>query len=322
MKNELTATGWLAVNLYYSEPWEDFLVEAVKPYVQTVMKTGIAQHYAFTRYWERGPHIRLRFKGDARVLRNLLKPNLNEHFHNYYDAKPSFLVQPNYPPEFPEQYRWLPNNSIQYIPFAASMKPLGGLEFTETAQQHFQASSDIVLHLLEVCRSFWDSDEALLTAMKLHLSMMHCMGLDSKNINQFFQNYFQNWLCNSTNFNNNNSRNNPQFEISYREQLLKEFEGDYNKHQYLIIPPLERFWDKLLKGESFPDESFNQWLDFNQAANCILRLGTANQSGLQGIPFLLNNLFCEFIHQTNNRLGIHDVGEGYLMYLLMKFLQK
>ena len=46
---DVLTSKWLSAYLYYNEPWETFLVEAVEPYVKTVMQTGIAEQYFFIR---------------------------------------------------------------------------------------------------------------------------------------------------------------------------------------------------------------------------------------------------------------------------------
>ena len=80
---------WLAVYLYYAEPWEKLLTEAVKPFAEQVISEGLADHYFYIRYWERGPHIRLRFMGDPDTLEGQVKPRLEQHFNAWMAANPS-----------------------------------------------------------------------------------------------------------------------------------------------------------------------------------------------------------------------------------------
>lgn len=321
MTSALTATSWMAVHLHYCEPWEQFLIEAIKPYVSTVMATGIAEQYNFLRYWDRGPHIRLRFKGNSNVLNDLLRPNLDIHFENYFDVHPSQLTIPNYPTNFPKEFRWFSNNSIHYSTYEMPVHRFGGTEFSHVAEQQFQASSDIVLHLLEKHNAFWDSDEALQIAIKLHLSLLYSMGMTQEEIYQFTKQYFQNWLRNAPYF-TPRSRRNPQFELSYRDQLLSEFDRDYRKHQFLLKTKVAKFWTCLKQKCYFEDERLNEWIDFNQAAHCVLKTKYNGHYSFSKTPVAFTNLCSEFIHQTNNRLGIHDVNEGYLMYLLMRMMDK
>ena len=109
-----TTTDWLTVNLYYGKPWEEFLVKAVKPYTEVVTQTGVAERFFFERNWERGPNISLTFKGSPNVFFKILKPNLEEHFLQYFDSRPSSVNPPKYPSGYPSNYKWHPTNSIHY----------------------------------------------------------------------------------------------------------------------------------------------------------------------------------------------------------------
>ncbi|MEL7020260.1 MAG: lantibiotic dehydratase C-terminal domain-containing protein [Bacteroidota bacterium] len=323
MNSTLTAKStWIAVHLHYSEPWEKFLVEALKPYVTTVTQTGIVEQYNFLRYWDRGPHIRLRFKGSADVLQQLLLPNLEKHFNNYFDSHPSHLVTPNYPSSFPTRLRWLPNNSIQYATYQMPVHRLGGPALAKVAEQQFKASSDIILHLLSKRYPMWDSDEAILAAAKLHLSMFSALNMEKSAIYEFVTQYFQNWLFNTPRFTTRNHRQ-TQFESGYRDQLLREFRRDYRKHRFFLRPRIQTFLLALQQRDhELIDEPLHEWVDFNQAVNCILRTHYEGNFSYQKTPIAFNNLYSTFIHQTNNRLGIHDVNEGYLMYMLMRIIEQ
>jgi hypothetical protein len=79
MATRATAT-WLTASLYYNGPWEYFLAKAIKPYVDVVLQTGVAERFFFERRWQESPHACLYFKGNADVLHHILKPNLQEHF--------------------------------------------------------------------------------------------------------------------------------------------------------------------------------------------------------------------------------------------------
>jgi len=111
--NSIPTSKWLATHIHYNEPWEEFLVNAVLPYTKTVMQTGIAECFYYERSWKRGPHIRLYIKGNETVVNTLLQPNMVEHFEYHFNQSPSLLTPPSYPDNFPDKYKWLPNNSLQ-----------------------------------------------------------------------------------------------------------------------------------------------------------------------------------------------------------------
>ncbi|MEM6967336.1 MAG: thiopeptide-type bacteriocin biosynthesis protein, partial [Bacteroidota bacterium] len=136
---------WLSVHLYYNEPWEEFLQKALEPYVNTAVQTGIAQQYFFIRYWENGPHIRLRMKGEEEMINTILKPNLEEHFTHYFESKPSRRTEPQYPPNFSETLKWFLNNSISYNEYQPEVGRFGGKLGIQIAEKQFMISSKVVL---------------------------------------------------------------------------------------------------------------------------------------------------------------------------------
>ena len=176
---------WLAAHLYYNEPWEEFLTKGVEPYIRTLMRTGIASQYFFIRYWDRGPHLRLRFKADRTIIDQLLRPNLQEHFEHYFESRPSQRTEPHYPPDFPEQYKWLPNNTLQWLPYEPEYERYGGSIGMAIAERQFQASSDIALNSIRQKGFKWTYDDALGTAVKLHLSFAHTLGLNLEEVAVF-----------------------------------------------------------------------------------------------------------------------------------------
>ena len=89
-------TYWLAAYLYYAEPWVDVLVKGLKPFVQDVLEAGRARQFFFIRYWERGPHIRLRFRGDRVELEEKVRPALVRYFEQYYLDHPSKRNDPEW----------------------------------------------------------------------------------------------------------------------------------------------------------------------------------------------------------------------------------
>ena len=79
MEHDTNDNKWLAAYLYYSEPWEKLLSDAVLPFIDTMMAIPGVDHYFFIRYWEKGPHIRLRFKGEKQVLEQKVTPAIIHH---------------------------------------------------------------------------------------------------------------------------------------------------------------------------------------------------------------------------------------------------
>ena len=333
---KITTSEWLSTYLYYNEPWEIFLVEAVEPYIKMVIQTGIAEQYFFIRYWDRGPHIRLRFKGDPKIIETMLRPNIEEYFLGYFDSKPSQRTEPTYPDTLPDEYKWLPNNSMQFVPYEPEIDRYGGILPTQIAELQFQASSDVVLHHLKEIKNDWTYEDALGVAIKLHLSFAHATGMNQSQARQFFQFIYYNWLPRSFRFYHN--KLSQEEYIAQAKESTAAFEKSFEIQKDTLLPYQEVLWEALNSGEKMEEETLNTWtstnayiklqLDSAQMRNELFerpeeeQYSIANQSVLDPMKKLRWSIYGDYFHMTNNRLGIHNKDEGYLAYLMMECLKQ
>jgi hypothetical protein len=320
---------WLTVCLYYNEPWEEFLLQGVKPYVDVVMQAGIADYYYYQRCWDRGPHIKLWFKGNAEVLANILKPNLGEHFRQYFESRPSLRQEPAYPDKFPINAKWYPNDSIQYVENMLRDYDFGGPVVYFIAQKQFNASSNIVLESLKNKGKRWTYDDAVSTAMKLHLSFAFATGMDLEEMQFFFERMWQSWEPDST-------INAIQFnqKMPSKNKLLSSFQQAYEMQERDLTAFANALWEALENDRNLGQEAYEDWIHRNINVNIELglvqeadRIGEKNGGFQLSIKNLaeekapLWKLYAEFIHQSNNRVGIRGKDEGYLFYVLKNSLK-
>ncbi|MCA9936298.1 MAG: thiopeptide-type bacteriocin biosynthesis protein, partial [Anaerolineales bacterium] len=90
----MSPSTWLSAHLFYGKLWEDLLTQAVRPFVDDLFIQGQISQFFFIRYWERGPHIRLRLKGQPSALQNHVKPALEATFTDYFTKYPSERPSP------------------------------------------------------------------------------------------------------------------------------------------------------------------------------------------------------------------------------------
>ena len=332
--SEKPKSKWLAVHLFYNEPWEEFLSKAVKPYVDTLVQTGIAEQYFFIRYWERGPHIRLRIKGEAKIIDNIVRPNIEEHFQVYFESKPSNRTDPSYPSSFLEHYKWYPNNSIQFIDYQQEVDRFGGELGISLAEKQFQLSSEMVLSHIKLKGRDWFYEEVLGIAMKLHLSFAHSMGLNLEETKSFFEIIFNNWLPRAFRF-----YNNKQSQLLYKGQeayTLEAFKKAFELQQDSLVPFHQTLWDALESAGDFDDEELSNWIHAHEELKNDFRIALEldqlfPRPELYRVKMddtyseeqkLLWSIYSDFIHLTNNRLGISNKDEGYLAYLIFQSLKQ
>ena len=333
---KITTSQWLSVYLYYSEPWETFLVDAVDPYIKMVMHTGIAQQYFFIRYWDRGPHIRLRFKANPEVIRNMLRPNIEEHFYNYFESKPSQRTEPSYPELIDENLKWLPNNSLQFVDYVPEVDRYGGSIPVQIAEMQFQESSEVVLHYLKTMVEDWTYEDALGIAIKLHLSFAHAMGMNVFEAQQFFQFVYYNWLPRSFRFYRYKLTQTEY--IQQVEETTTAFAKAFDLQKEMLLPYHQALWEALQSGEEMEEDTLNTWIKTNEYIKLQLdaaqikkqlfkrpeaeQYSIANQSVFDPSKKLRWSIYGDYFHMTNNRLGIQNKDEGYLAYLMMECIKQ
>ncbi len=327
---------WLAAYLYYAEPWEKILVDALKPFAEKVLKQGLADQYFFIRYWERGSHIRLRFKGDATVLDNKVKPLLIKHFENYFKKFPSVREEPNWPDDIPEDSKWYANNSVQFIAYEPEKERYGGKLGILIAEQQFQASSKAILEVTKESLASWDYSRALGAAIQLHLGFSYALGMDLDETRGLFQRFFDNWLSRAYYF---FEKDISKEELERRKtETLTAFEKNFNEQKEALLPFFETVWQALHKGQKFEQEWLNQWVDDMEEVGNQLKVIQKNkklaapewymQKTLDGFSLAQQErwaIYDSYIHMINNRLGIKNRDEAYLGYLIIesiKVLQK
>lgn len=327
-------SSWLSAHLYYNEPWEQFLLKAVEPFLQTALKTGIVETYFFIRYWERGPHIRLRLKGETSAIEQVLKPNLLEHFESYIEEHPSVRVDPEYPPAYPKALYWLPNNTVQLSSYEPELDRYGGQTGVELAEQQFRLSSDVVFYYIQLQANHSEYAEQLGIAIRLHVAFAHSLGMDLVTMSAFFNMIFENWLPRAIEVPVNEE--NRDFILQKMNETVGLFEDSFEQQKETLIAFHEELLNDLSTDFEFEDKIFNRWIDENQALSLNLTreveagsikgrtesyiLSEALEKQCTPNEILLWNIWADYVHMTNNRLGIFNHDEAYLAYLIKQSL--
>ena len=321
----------LAFYIFCTEPWEDILLNCIQPLSEQIITEKLATRYFFIRYWENGPHIRLRFFGNETQLNEQVKPLVLSAVNNYLKKHPTKREEPEWLSTAPgSDHYWFPNDSIQIIAYEPETDRYGGPAAITASEIHFQDSSNAVFSLLEP-GSEWSYDRALGAAIQLHLSFAHAAGMDLTEAQEFFTFIFSGWLPRAyTNFGNE-----PADVLENRRELtLKAFKENFSAQQEFLVEYHQMLWEAFQSGEEFEEEWLNNWID--QVTQLSSLLKELQQKGkLQfspdtshltvfTTPFEKQQLwfiYSSYVHMTNNRLGILNRDEAYLGYLLRESLK-
>ncbi len=318
---------WLSAHIYYGESFEPLLTKKVAPFIMQLKSEDKIEGYFFIRYWDKGPHLRLRIKGEPENLQEYVKPCLISTFTKFMAKFPSDRKEHGWIKNLPPGKAWHANNSIQLIEYKPEITRYGGLQTINLAEEHFQHSSDTILKILS-SSDLWNYDRAMGTALQLHLSFAYAIGLNISQTRSFFNHVYSSWVPRAIQAVPAMSEE----EVHKRkEKVLSAFKSTFEKQKDTLLPFIDTYWKLLISNTPFEKTWLNEWIDNVKKTDHEFKLKQKN--GELSPPYKAPNnskdramferwsIFYSFIHMTNNRLGILNRDEGYLGYLLKEGLK-
>ncbi|HEV7428943.1 MAG TPA: thiopeptide-type bacteriocin biosynthesis protein, partial [Thermoanaerobaculia bacterium] len=100
------------------------LCDDVAPIAQEAVASGAARRWFFIRYSESGWHLRLRFQGDPRALRERVQPTLESMAQRLIDTGAAW--------------------KLQFDTYEREVERYGGAEAIELAEEIFHRDSEAV----------------------------------------------------------------------------------------------------------------------------------------------------------------------------------
>src|SRR5262245_17361535 len=153
---------WISMHVFYAANADPMLVDCVTPLLRDLRSRGLTQRHFFIKYWQEGPHIRLRFLPADGVDPAEIKAEAEAAIGEFLQRRPALyeldpesnseVYKEMYVSEYGEQ-RWdeeygpdgvmpfQPNNSFQYIAYEPEYDRYGGPDGIEVAEWHFEKSS-------------------------------------------------------------------------------------------------------------------------------------------------------------------------------------
>ena len=124
----------------------------------------------YVRYWETGPHLRIRYRG-TRDLRQSILDLVTAADYPLLDIDPAAYYEDINAPEGP----WLPHGDIREVPYEPEVERYGGPEGLPIAEDLFCRSTEVALAVLRSTRS---KSARLSAAIGLAISTTQALGLD------------------------------------------------------------------------------------------------------------------------------------------------
>jgi thiopeptide-type bacteriocin biosynthesis protein len=203
---------WISIHVFYGREQRTLLLECFAPSLAEFSKEGAIERYFFVRYWEGGPHIRLRVVPSAGAEEHV-KAVLEARLHTFLLEKPVFFAMPegsqvwarrSFVLEYGEEelYRKYgpegiipsyPENTFHYINYEPEYERYGGTEGMEVGERHFHIASQMVLDrltwdnihikgvrlaqaitiMLGICLAFLETEQAVATFLREYAMSWH-----------------------------------------------------------------------------------------------------------------------------------------------------
>jgi thiopeptide-type bacteriocin biosynthesis protein len=308
---------WLYAKIFWSGDLDTLLLDRVVPWINRLHAQGFSDRFFFVRYWERGQHLRVRWRLTAGASQRALQCRLTKWFAFESDSSS---------PDAP---------SVEFDAYVRETLRYGGPEQMDRAESYFDASSRVTLALLPGCKTMKSyritaaiellllqliaaglsvTQCTLLCKCSLLMLQQHCSKADAQYV---LDSYHHKWTANQaclTNFVNGvMSKNYDQSPLHSWMDFCRQYWTElYEKAASGDLPSLPIQPAQEGSGSEVARE-WGQVLGFSWDA----LVGSLAPYQRQVLPILLSQ-----IHMTNNRLGVAKLCEPFVGYLIARSLER
>ncbi|MET8627120.1 thiopeptide-type bacteriocin biosynthesis protein [Kitasatospora sp. NPDC004669] len=150
---------WVSAHLFYHADQDAVVVGVVKPTVERLRRAGQADGFFFLRYWEGGPHIRLRVltrPEHVQQVRSVIEEAAAEFYRtspsqfpisaqDYADSAPGLAAL-----ERMADYDTVlhPDNSVAFVDYVPETEVFGTGRSLEAVERHLMAASALAVELI------------------------------------------------------------------------------------------------------------------------------------------------------------------------------
>lgn len=191
--------------------------------------------------------------------------------------------------------------SIQIAEYEPEVERYGNLETMPWAEQYFEYSSAYILNWIVNKKT----NQSLITqAIKVHLTLLYATGWNKDALINVCNLFLEGWLPRLFN----------QTEPKERQRLfwLNQFETVFETSKPQMVKAAYQFWQALKAREAGND--LNAYLSETIGILKLYRSSDLEENRLFQV-------ISSFMHMNNNRLGVYNYEEAYIMYCILTCLE-
>ncbi|XEC96276.1 thiopeptide-type bacteriocin biosynthesis protein [Paenibacillus tarimensis] len=315
---------WKAFHLFCHSPvlQERLLAEELFPLVKTLQEKRFIEAWFFIRYWEGGPHIRLRFKRpvDPETAERLLRERVGRFIESSGPVekltKETYYKGHKFDGEAIDQkdLPWYEHGEIAVIAYEPEVVRYGGKGAIGRSERLFHASSEMVVRLMEV--SAGNFGKRLILAFDTMLVTALGFGVEPQETKAFFRRYAEYWR---------------RFVDS--DDVAAQARGNAIRQADILIPRYRE-----LTGTAVECSGIGLYREWTKEAS-LARQGLAKLyaeggmiSPVSGLPVENRSEFIRSLlliasshmHMTNNRLGVvppYEHALGVMLYTVAEMAE-
>jgi len=309
-----TKPNWISSYIFHDTNFEEIISELIHPLISDLKSKNLINQYFFIRYWEGGPHIRLRVtyqkEEDVKKIKEKITNNTNKFFTQ-------------------EKYRES-KYSLEYNDYIPEYDRYGGKQLMSVVEQHFQDSSQNILSIIKENSLTWNYTHAMTHAIQMNVILVKTLLGSVEEALRFYNLIFSNWVYYSI-------RLEPEGKVTEEKvtKIKSQFFSSFEAQKETISQLVKILWEGNLE-----DKSLDRWkLQCNQFKKHIDKT-IINMDGSQkevlnkkiaynfedrpSVSYDNNLLFVydSCVHMTNNRLGIYLRDESFIAFLIYHALSE
>jgi thiopeptide-type bacteriocin biosynthesis protein len=322
---------WVSAHLYYHDALNDLLRCAVGPLVGELAADGLIDGFFFIRYWQGGPHVRLRVLLREQTQAQPVERLIEAWIGRFFARCPSQSVLRA--EDYLRTAGWLsqhefgqgeavfdrttvdrttvdattvdattveplqPNNTLRYVAYVPEEDRLGGPAGVAAFEPHFMDSSALALEVIAANPSEQRRTGRALAMMLLAAAVVIP---DLKRLARYFRYSYRDWAARRTAGDRTRCA---RYETGWQQS--------YDRQRAQLDDLARRLLDETRPGAGYHLDAVSaRWV--TSVSSLADRLTEARLA--------LESLLFQCMHKHNNRLGITVAEETYLLFLLQRTL--
>lgn len=322
-------TEWLSLHVFYHdvERIEPLFMETISPLLQSFEKDKLIEKWFFIRYWEGGPHLRIRLLNASAIVEQRLRKAIRTYMDRYPYQSP--LTKEKYYSNHKmdgerkpiDTLPWYEHGEVVSIPYHAELGRYGGTHAMPTSESLFHQSSLFVYEIIK--QTGTDRSKRLAIALDNMLITARLLGVSEEELNVYFARYADYW----------------ETFVDKREAVMEWVNQSYDRQKSYLQQRLKTIMsdirsvcasEKHLLQQTLNESTlsiYNEWFQaltnahadyYEAAANSALisPFGGQKVSSQDETKQAIQGICFSQIHMTNNRLGVFPWEEFYLAKMI------